>query len=150
MADNEIINHFLVNVFNGVLKAEERFVTKNYTDLTMREIHLIEAVCFCETRGKDNRSTAIAKRTGVTAGTLTVAVSMLEKKGYLYRQKDSKDKRIVRIYATDKGKEVDAYHKKFHDAMVEDVLGIMTEEEAVIFKRALGHIGIFFRDRYEK
>lgn len=137
----EKMNSFLVNVFNEVLKTEESNIQK-YGDLSLREIHVIEAVCNAE-QG-DNCATAIAENLRVTAGTLTTAVSVLEKKGYLIRNKDAKDKRVVRILATEKGREAKIHHDEFHRHMVDDILQTLTEEEATVFVRALESIGVFF------
>ena len=56
----EELNSFLVDVFNGILKTEELYVTANCPDLSLREIHLIEEVCRAVDQGRDNRASAIA------------------------------------------------------------------------------------------
>ena len=61
---------------------------------------MIDAVCRAADHGTDNRATAIAAVQGVTAGTLTTAVNLLERKGYVERQRDEKDRRAVRILPT--------------------------------------------------
>ncbi|MDE6281211.1 MAG: MarR family transcriptional regulator, partial [Oscillospiraceae bacterium] len=99
------LNDFLVEVFNDILKTEELYVSEGYSDLSVREMHLIEEVCRAVDQGRDNRSSAIAAAQGVTAGTLTAAVNQLEAKGYLERVRDSSDKRSVRLCPTQKGRE---------------------------------------------
>lgn len=75
----EVLNQFLVEVFGQILKAEAACLAGK--DLSLRELHLIDAVCRAVDQGGDNRSTAIAAALGITAGTLTSAVNLLEKKG---------------------------------------------------------------------
>ena len=91
------LNLFLVRVFNEILRTEERDLAVRFEDLSLRELHLIEEVCRAEEEGRDNRATAIAAAQRVTAGTLTTAVTLLEKKGYLERRRDEKDLSLIHI-----------------------------------------------------
>ncbi len=50
-------------------------------------------------------ATKIAPLMGLESRSLTRALKNLEEKGYIYKEKDAFDKRSVRIYLTDKGKE---------------------------------------------
>ena len=145
---SEVLNRFLVEVFNEILKTEEQALTGNWPDLTVREFHLIDEVCRAVDEGRDNRATAIAAAQRVTAGTLTTAVNLLEKKGYLERRRDGNDRRAVRIHPTEKGWAANEDHKKFHQEMVEDVLSILDEEECRVFLHALGGVSAFFRKKY--
>ena len=144
---SEILNRFLVEVFNEILKTEEQALVGKWPDLTIREFHLIEEVCRTVDEERDNRATAIAAAQRVTAGTLTTAVNLLEKKGYLERRRDGNDRRAVRIHPTEKGRLANEDHKEFHREMVEDVLSILNEEECQIFLRALSRYHKLFQDR---
>lgn len=146
----ETLNRFLVEVFNEILKTEEQTLAVSCPELSLREIHLIEEVCRAEDLQRDNRAGAIAAAQRVTAGTLTTAVNLLEKKGFLERRRDSRDRRAVRLYPTEKGRKANAAHEKFHQEMVEDVISILTEEECHVFLRALSGVTAFFRKKYEK
>lgn len=146
----EILNRFLVEVFNEILKTEEASLAAAYRISPCGSFHLIEEVCRAADKGLDNRATAIAAAQRVTAGTLTTAVTLLEKKGYLLRRRDERDKRVVRILPTEKAREADARHAKFHQEMVEDCLSALSEEEAVVFVRALGTVASFFRAKHKE
>ena len=50
-------------------------------------------------------ATKIAPLMGLESRSLTRALKNLEEKGYIYKEKDVYDKRSVRIYLTEKGKE---------------------------------------------
>ena len=142
---NKELNHFLVEVFNDILKAEAFLVTRSeFKNLSLRELHVIEAVCNAEVNQTDNRATTIANTLRVTAGTLTTSVSLLEKKGYLLRKKDEKDKRVVRIYSTDLGKAANKEHEYFHETMVDYILNELTDEEVDVFVKSLSKVGAFF------
>ncbi len=144
----EVINRFLVEVFHELLKTEEDCMGSVYPDLSLREMHVIEAVCRAVDAGQDNRATAIAEALRVTAGTLTTAVTQLEKKGCLLRQRDSRDKRVVRLVPTERGRAVDAYHAQFHHELVESLLAHLSEEETAVFVRGLARVNAFFQERY--
>ena len=139
----EVLNQFLVEVFGQILKAEAACLAGK--DLSLRELHLIDAVCRAVDQGGDNRSTAIAAALGITAGTLTSAVNLLEKKGYLLRRRDERDKRVVHLLPTERGRAADARHRDFHRQMVAHVLDGLTDEEAECTLRALGRGAEFFR-----
>ena len=138
------INQFLVEVFDQILRREEAVLTAEYPKLSLREIHLIDAVCRAADRGGDNRATAIAAAQGVTAGTLTTAVNLLERKGYVERQRDERDRRAVRILPTPLAREAEQAHRSFHRQMVEQVLAGLTPEECDTLVEVLGKLAQFF------
>lgn len=140
-----VIRSFLIDVFNEILKDEERVVTKPFKNLSIREVHVIEAVCIANEKDRDNSATAIAKALDVTRGTITTSVTGLERKGYLIRQRDENDKRIVRILPTEEGKKVQAYHMQYHKRMVDDIMYVLNDEETAIMVKALGSLATFFK-----
>ena len=144
MDQRERLNRQLVGLFNRLLQQEERALAPLAKDLSLREIHLIDAVCRAADHGGDNRATAIAAAQGVTAGTLTTAVNLLERKGYVERQRDEKDRRAVRILPTPLAREAEAAHREFHRQMVEQVLKGLTPEECDALVNALGKLARFF------
>lgn len=143
----EELNRFLVEVFHQVLKTEELALSRAKGELSLRELHLIEEVCRAADLGLDNRATAIAAAQRVTAGTLTTAVTLLEKKGYLERRRDEKDRRAVRILPTAAARAANAVHARFHREMVDGLLAVLTEEETGVLVRALGHLAGFFQEK---
>lgn len=144
------LNQFLVGVFNEILQTEEKDLAGQFEDLSLRELHLIEEVCRAEEESLDNRATAIAAAQRVTAGTLTTAVSLLEKKGYLERRRDHRDRRAVRISPTEKARSANAVHTQFHREMVEEMLAVLSRDEAEVLARALGILSDFFRNKYRQ
>lgn len=138
------LNYFLVKVFNEILRIEEDCLrTGEFANLSVREMHVIEAISIADENGS-NRSADIAHTLNVSAGTLTTAVKLLEKKGYIIRKKDAQDKRIVRLYLTEKGKRADVIHQNFHKKMVDDVLAALSATEADILIKGLKSLESFF------
>jgi DNA-binding MarR family transcriptional regulator len=139
------LNGFLVGVFNEILRIEENSLCRGeFKNLSIREMHIVEAVCAAEELGTNNRAGDIAQAQGISAGTLTTAVSCLEKKGCLERRADPHDKRIVRLHATEKGRRVNEAHCLFHRQMVSDVLSTLSDEETDILISGLKSLQEFF------
>lgn len=107
-------------------------------------MHVIEAVCHANEKGSQNRSADIAQALSISAGTLTTAVTLLEKKDCLFREKDAHDKRIVRLYPTEKGHRANALHQEFHRQMVANVMEALSEEEIDILIKGLISLESFF------
>ena len=79
MNQNEsMIDRVLVHLFNDLLRIEEKTLQKQVGDLSMREVHIIEAVCAAQK--EDNTMTVLAATLRVTVGSLTVAIKTLERK----------------------------------------------------------------------
>lgn len=146
----EEINRFLVEIFSEILKTEEVSLTARFSDLSLRELHLIEEVCRAEDEGRDNRASAIAVAQRVTPGTLTTSVSLLEKKGYLERRRDDQDRRAVRIFSTEKAREADRIHAIFHREMVEEIVTVLSGQEAQVLVKALRGLTAFFQEKYNE
>lgn len=144
------VNKFLVDVFNEVLGIEEKCLSlSKFSDLSVKEMHVIDAVCAAERSG-ENRAADIAAALGITPGTLTVSTSILERKGYLLRKGDSSDKRVVRLTSTDKGRAANEHHASFHHEMVDEVLRQLSEEQQEIFVEALGRVISYFKTKQKE
>ena len=151
MNDTErTLNRFLVQSFHELLRAEERCLSKgNFNDLSLKELHVIEVAALCAAEG-DSRATRVAQRLGVTPGTLTTAVTLLEQKGYLLRTRDEKDRRVKRIELTARGSLANDTHRAFHEEMVRQVVNELSEEDARVFMRGLESVSRFFANKYGK
>lgn len=144
MKDKAIINDFLVKVFNEILKHEQIALEGYSKNLSIREMHVIEAVFDGEKEG-GNRANTLAKKLKITPGSLTTAISVLERKGYLKRIKDASDRRSVRVVLTEDGQKANRYHMDFHERMVESLTSVLDENETAVMVKALGKITEFFR-----
>lgn len=144
MESKKVLNDFLVDTFNEILRLEQTAL-ENLAErkLSISEIHVIEAVFKALEKGT-NTAGEISRMLKITLGSLTVAVQTLEKKGYLYRQRNGEDKRIVRIFPTPLGELTNKIHMKFHDEMVNDVTTLLNDEEQRVLIVALGQIKTFF------
>lgn len=138
------INSFLVDVFNNILRIEEDSLCYGkFKNISVREMHVIEAVVKL---GKENTAKQIANELHVTQSTLTTAVGTLEKKGMLIRKTGEKDKRIVRIVATELAIEAYNHHMKFHEKLVTAVTQTLSEDELQVFVKGLNSLNDFFAE----
>ena len=134
MNEYEIINTFLVDIWGRINKIEERSLTTALgEDISVTEIHIIEKIGDDEPK----RMSQVSRDLGVTMATLTVACDKLEYKELVNRERDNKDKRVVNVSLTPKGRAVYECHKKFHERMVSAALADFTPEETEILAQSL-------------
>ena len=106
------VNEFFVRVFNQILSWEEQsFKDMGVSEITLRELHVIEAV-YSLIEKDENQMSGIAKYLSITPGSLTTAVNCLVKKGYLVRESMPTDRRVVKIVPTELAEKVNKMHLK--------------------------------------
>ncbi|MCH5259921.1 MAG: MarR family transcriptional regulator [Lachnospiraceae bacterium] len=139
---NNTLNELLVKLFRNINVIEERALrTGEYKDVTVNDIHVIEAIGMEEAKNM----TSVARSLEVTTGTLTIAVNSLVRKGYVDRVRSEEDRRVVLISLSDKGKRAYLHHRKFHDQMIDTVVEQLSEEEQQVLERALAKLNQFFK-----
>lgn len=141
----KLINELLVDLFKDILEIEEKELKqRGIVDLSMSEMHTIEAIGYGEMRTMSET----AEQLRITLGTLTTAVNRLVKKGYVDRLRSDSDRRIVYLKLTDKGKEAFHIHEAFHAEMVEKMVnGLRVDEDKVLID-SLEKLQEFFRTKY--
>lgn len=138
----ESINKILVHLFNDIWGLEEKAViTEEFKDLTNNDMHIIEAVGL----GDGNNMSTIAKKLGITVGSLTTSMNSLVNKKYAVRHRSEEDRRIVNIKLTEKGEKAYYHHANFHKKMVEAVVETLDEEEIPVLTKALDNLYQFFK-----
>ena len=145
MNTDETLNAILVHLFQDLMDIEGRcLITEEFSDMTNNDMHIVEAIGL----GEAKRSSEVAKLMSVTTGTLTRAVDGLVEHGYVVRTRSDKDKRVVYLTLTERGKAAYEHHKRFHENMVANVKANLSEEELAILIRALNHLNEYFRSAY--
>ena len=90
----ESINKLFVHLFNDILELEEKAViTEEFKDLTNNDMHIIEAVGL----GEGDKMSNIARKLGITVGSLTTSMNALVNKKYVLRERSEEDRRVVNI-----------------------------------------------------
>ena len=142
----EELNHMLVELFHEILEVEELAVKKaTQKELTMTEIHTLVAI-----RHEDDRMSEVADRLGVTISTLTTAIKKLECKGYVVREKDAGDRRIVHVSLTEKGKSTCKAHEQFHSRMIEAAVKGLSEDEVEALSHSVEQLQQFLYREMER
>jgi len=144
MEINECLNELLVKLFHDITTIEEKEIRNgSYKNLTMNDMHVIEAIG----TGEPKNMSSVAKALSVTTGTLTIAVNSLVKKAFVNRVRSEEDRRVVLISLTETGKKAYAQHKKFHEEMINSIISQMDFEESRVLANALTKMVQFFYDK---
>lgn len=143
---HEVLNVLLVDLFHNILEIEEKSLRESGSDLSITEIHTIDAVGESELK----TMTEISKILKITMGTLTTGVDKLIKKGYLVRKRTEEDKRIVLVELTEKGVEAKKLHDAFHQEMIDSVINHLDPNEEELLVQSLQKLMYFFNDTYKQ
>jgi len=135
------LNELLVYLFNHILYLEEKNLKDKGIRLSMTEVHTLENI----EKSTTKTMTDIAKLQMVTQGTLTVAVNRLVKKGFVWRQRDNDDKRVIRLELTPVAKEVLKVHDRFHESMIDSLLTEMHVDDDENLMLALEKVMEYFK-----
>ncbi len=128
------INEYLTSIFNNVLIIEESSLRgSRFSDVSIKEMHTIDAIGDT----KDATPTDISRILMVTLGTVTTCLNNLERKGYIERIRSVKDRRVVHLYLTKKGRLIYRLHQRFHKEMVKEITAGMDDQEYQVMKKGL-------------
>lgn len=137
------LNSILVKIFNEILSIEEKaLIVGEFTDISVNDMHIIEAVG----TGEPRTMSQISKILDVTMGTLTIGINGLVKKGYIERKRGEKDRRVVYASLTDKGVRAYEHHRKFHDNMVKSIIDGLSDTEAQMLSNTMIKLDNFFEE----
>lgn len=136
MSATSKLSHQLVELYER-LSSWEQTVVKS-SGLSTAQMHTIEIVG--HENGTPLRMKELARKMGVTTGTLTVMIDRLEKQGFLHRKPHETDRRSYLIALTEKGQELFAEHHHYHLRLTEEVTTALSLEEMRLFSAVLTKI----------
>ena len=140
------LNDLLVNTFHGILKLEEESLNRiSAFRLSIAEMHLLEAIARGSEEGRS--ITDIARELSITLPSVTAAVNKLARKGYLIKNKNEGDKRMVIVRLTGEGRRAEAAHRFFHRHMVVSVTKGLQESEKAALLKGLENLDRFFKSQ---
>ena len=137
------INDLVTGIYDSIMSVEEQMLMGSMKDLTICELHIIEAVW--ELREKGCSVSDLAEARAVTVPSMTVAVKKLEKKGYVEKRRSETDGRMIRVALTRKGEKVNAVHRYFHRQLVRSFLTDIDEEARPVLQHALENMDAFLK-----
>ena len=135
------LNELLVYLFNHILYLEEKNLKDKGIRLSMTEVHTLENI----EKSSTKTMTDIAKLQMVTQGTLTVTVNRLVKKGFVWRNRDQVDKRVIRLEMTPVAKEVLKIHDRFHESMIDSLIFELHVDDDENLMLALEKVMVYFK-----
>ena len=91
-----------------------------------------------------NTMTGIADGLSIQVSSLTVAVNTLVRKGYLVRERENRDRRVIRVLLTEKGAEASRVHTQFYGRVVHRVCSRLNEEESQVLVQCLRQLDELF------
>ncbi len=141
------VNRLMLEIFNRILVTEEKALSQGkFSDLSVAEMHTLEGIGLYNSRTMSETAAILE----ITTGTLTVAIDRLVRKGYVLRQRDTADRRVVRIQLTKKGKLAFRMHHKFHTLLIDRLTEPLDDEQKQILLSTLTGIANFVGEQYRR
>ena len=126
----DILNDYFLHSALHLLTLEEQCLRKSCaSDLSVRELHVIEAVAALGESGK-NTMAEIARYLHLSPASLTTAVNVLVKKEYIVRDYSPVDRRVIYVRLTEKGIDANRSYLDFVREMICRVTENVDEQSA--------------------
>jgi len=126
----DILNDYFLHSALRLISQEEQCLRRICSpDLSIRELHVVEAVACLQT---DSRSTMaeIARYLHLSPASLTTAVNVLVKKGFLEREYSAEDRRVIHVRLTEAGEAANRKYLDFVRNMLYEVSSDLDEDVA--------------------
>jgi len=139
---SDALNEILVDVYQNIMLLEQQTIRKGNINLSINEMHIIDHI---GKGGADGLSVSeIAEKMNVTRPSATVAVSKIEKKGYVQKIDCEKDGRIVYVVLTREGRKIDKFHQYYHRNMVREISAGLSDEEKDCLMKVIRKLDDYF------
>lgn len=108
------LNEFFITTFNKILNSEERSLQKSeLTDISVREIHIIEAVGLSKPYAKNTMNNLLSE-VGISLGALSTAVNAAcQKRLYQQRRRCVRQKGKYTYILPKQGKKLSCFTRNF-------------------------------------
>ena len=127
MDNYDQLNEILVYLFDHALDIERNFLIRDtFKDISVNDMHVINAIGL----GNEVNMSSLARKVGVTVGTLTIAINGLVRKEYVLRTRSETDRRVVLVSLTQKGEAAFRHH-------ADAIHSSLTEEECKVLIKGL-------------
>jgi len=146
--EEEIIRAFyeLYNLMEVILKY------KTSDSLTLKESFIIEIIKRL-TESNDHIVSNVADILNITNASASIAISTLEKKGYVNRIHSKTDRRVYYIELTSKGKLINQKQQEFRERALKEIFGSLNLVEKAGMASMLKKLRVFIKkdtDRIRK
>jgi DNA-binding MarR family transcriptional regulator len=82
----------------------------------------------------------ISKQLQQLSGNISVALPLMEKQGYIQRQPDERDRRILRVWLTPKGKDLKEILPQQAQELDRDLFAALSADERVVFSALINRL----------
>ena len=138
----EGFSDIFANLFHEISNLEAKsIITEEFKDISNNEMHVIDAIGL----SVDNTMSAVAKKLGITAGSLTTSINHLVNKKYVFRERGELDRRKVYISLSEKGQKAFTHHINFHKKLTEAVVSSLDQEEIQVLQKSFNDLLTFFK-----
>jgi DNA-binding MarR family transcriptional regulator len=139
--EEEIIRAFyeLYNLMEVILKY------KTSESLTLKESFIIEIIKRL-TESNDNIVSNVSDILNITNASASIAISTLEKKGFLTRVNSVNDRRVYFIELTEKAKLINQKQQEFRQRALKDIFGTLNIVEKAGMASMLKKLRIFIKN----
>ena len=135
---DEVLEKMMIQGFEKILANEESLL-KTLGTLGVKEYNTLDTI-WTLTKTKSNTANNIAKALNITAGTLTTNLQRLTDKGYVYKERDTMDKRVVYVYLTPTGVGLRRSRETAHKKLLRQALLRLSDSEKVALCSLLNKI----------
>lgn len=135
---DEVLEKMMLQGFEKILANEESLL-KNLGTLGVKEYNTLDTI-WTLTKTKSNTANNIAKALNITAGTLTTNLQRLTDKGYVYKERDTMDKRVVYVFLTPTGVGLRRSRETAHKKLLRQALLRLSDSEKVALCSLLNKI----------
>ncbi len=135
---DEVLEKMMLQGFEKILANEESLL-KTLGTLGVKEYNTLDTI-WTLTKTKSNTANNIAKALNITAGTLTTNLQRLTDKGYVYKERDTMDKRVVYVYLTPAGVGLRRSRETAHKKLLRQALLRLSDSEKVALCSLLNKI----------
>ncbi len=135
---DEVLEKMMLQGFEKILANEESLL-KTLGTLGVKEYNTLDTI-WTLTKTKSNTANNIAKALNITAGTLTTNLQRLTDKGYVYKERDTMDKRVVYVFLTPTGVGLRRSRETAHKKLLRQALLRLSDSEKVALCSLLNKI----------
>ena len=100
---NNTLLYQLLERISNLLRAEQRLVGH---ELGLQEVHLQVLLYLSRCNRYSNTPLGVTDYLNATKGTISQSLKVLEKKGYIVKEADAKDRRVVHLILTTQGQKL--------------------------------------------
>ena len=117
------LNHAIIEFYEKLSSWEHDVVREK--GLTLPQMHTLEILGIHEAM----RMKELARRMGITTGTLTVLVDRLEAKDFVRRRPHQTDRRSTIVELTEQGTTMFEEHDRLHMQLTKELISSLSEEQ---------------------